>query len=149
MKVLNLPRFALPLCVGKGNIMRKLLFWSIAIAIFSLVAAACESKEETPCEAAEKYYACLMKGDVEGYMRGMADYDSLEEEYRLQLRDMFLQYLDNEKQQRQGIVGAKAIRDTLINGNRAEVFVQLSYGNNTAEQVSVPLLLTDKGWKMR
>ena len=128
--------------------MRKLLYFCFAIALISCLAAACK-RELTAREAAEKYYGCLIRGDVEGYMQGMADYDSLTTEYREQLRDMFLQYLDYEERMRSGFISVKATRDTLIDERSSYVFVMVTYGDSTQEQLSLPLVLTDKGWRMK
>ena len=119
------------------------------VGLASLLLTACRHKENTPSEAAERYYSYLAKGDVDHYMRGMADYDQLPEEYRSQLRDMFLQYLDREEQSRQGILSATALRDTVIDGRLAHVFLEVLFGDSTREQVSLPLVLTDEGWRMK
>lgn len=127
--------------------MRKLLYFCIAIAAVSCIVTACK-KDLSAQEAAERYYGCLIKGDVEGYMRGMADYEEQSEEYRQQLHDMFLQYLDDEQKMRNGICAAEATGDTVVN-EVTHVFVMLTYGDSTREQVSLPLVLTDKGWRMK
>ena len=44
---------------------------------------------------------------------------------------------------------AQALRDTLISDDQAHVFLLVTYGDSTQEQVSLPLVLTDKGWRMR
>ena len=128
--------------------MRKLLYFCFAIALISCLTAACK-RELSAREAAEKYYSCLIRGDVEGYMQGMADYDSLTTEYREQLRDMFLQYLDYEERMRSGFISVEATRDTLIDERNSYVFVMVTYGDSTQEQLSLPLVLTDKGWRMK
>lgn len=128
--------------------MRKLLYFGFAIALISCLTAACK-RELSAREAAEKYYGCLIRGDVEGYMQGMADYDSLTTEYREQLRDMFLQYLDYEERMRSGFISVEATRDTLIDERSSYVFVMVTYGDSTQEQLSLPLVLTDKGWRMK
>lgn len=128
--------------------MRKLLYFGFAIALISCLTAACK-RELTAREAAEKYYGCLIRGDVEGYMQGMADYDSLTMEYRELLRDMFLQYLDYEERMRSGFISVEATRDTLIDERSSYVFVMVTYGDSTQEQLSLPLVLTDKGWRMK
>ena len=100
-------------------------------------------------QAAEQYYGYLIEGDIDSYMRGLADYDSLPESYRGELRDMFLQYVDRERQMRQGIVSAEAVRDTLVDSLHAHVFLNIQFGDSTLEMVSLPLVRTDKGWRMK
>lgn len=131
--------YMLPSMQGRG--------WG-GVLLLLLFVVACD-KLDTPCAVAEHYYTCLVKGDVDGYLRGLHDYETLSDEYRSQLRDMFLQYLDREQQLRGGIRGARAVRDTLIDSLHANVFVELQFGDDTEEQVSLPLIRTDKGWCLK
>ena len=123
----------------------------VLLFLFLLLIFSCKQKDDHTAvrEAAEHYYACLIKGDVDRYMRGLADYDSLPEAYRDQLHDMFLQYLDREQQLRRGILSAEAVRDTLLDSLHAHVFLDIQFGDSTREEVSLPLVRTDKGWRMR
>ncbi len=116
-----------------------------------LLFASCwkDNAQLSPREAAESYYASLISGDVDAYMQGMADYDSLPDDYRSQLRDMFLQYLDGERRQRGGIVSATALRDTIIDSLLAHVFIELLFGDSTHEEVGLPLVRTPDGWRMK
>jgi len=100
-------------------------------------------------EVAEKYYGYLVKGDVDHYLQGMANYDSLPEDYRSQLRDMHLQFLDNEQRLRSGLASVHALRDTVIDENHAYVFLEVAYGDSTREEISLPLVLTEQGWRLR
>lgn len=100
-------------------------------------------------QAAEEYYGYLVAGDVEQFARAIHDYDSLSVEYRLQLRDMFAQYLANEQKQRGGLLSAKAVKDTQLGENEAEVFLNVTFGDSTCEQVSMPMVRTKQGWKMK
>lgn len=123
----------------------------VLLFLFLLFIFACKQKDDHAAvrEAAENYYGCLIDGDVDRYMRGLADYDSLPESYRRELRDMFLQYLDREQQLRRGILSAEAVRDTLVDSLHAHVFLNIQFGDSTCEQVSLPLVRTAKGWRMR
>ncbi len=126
--------------------MRKILYLPL---LLSLCLLSCNKRSDAPSLAAERYYGYLIEGDVDNYMRGMADYDSLPEDYRSQLRDMFLQYLDHEQKLHGGITSAQAVRDTLIDSLRAHVFLNIQFGDSTLEQVSMPLVLTPEGWRMK
>ena len=119
------------------------------ILSFSLFLVGCKQEPKSPIEVAEHYYNYLVKGDVDHYLKGMADYDSLPEDYRLQLHDMHLQFLDNEQRLRGGLASAHALRDTVLDESRAYVFMELQYGDSTCEQVSLPLVLTPQGWRLR
>ncbi|MBP5515223.1 MAG: DUF4878 domain-containing protein [Bacteroidaceae bacterium] len=129
--------------------MRKLIYLSFCVLMLQVLFVGCRRHDANASKAAERYYGYLAKGDVDKYMRGMADYDSLPEEYREQLHNLFQQYIDHEKEARKGILSAQALRDTLISDDQAHVFLLVTYGDSTQEQVSLPLVLTDKGWRMR
>ena len=54
-----------------------------------------------------------------------------------------------ERQLRQGIRSAEAVRDTLVDSLHAHVFLNIQFGDSTLEMVSLPLVRTAKGWRMR
>ena len=126
----------------------------VPLAIGLLCLTACLGQREADAHeavrrAAEEYYACLVDGDVDGYLKGIRDYEAMSEEYRSQLRDMFAQYLHQEQTLRGGLAAARALRDTLIDSTLAQVFLEVEFGDSTREQVSLPLVLTEKGWRMK
>ena len=85
----NLRKYILSSLQGRG--------WGWVLFSLFIVLTACHRNNDDHTavrKAAEQYYGYLAKGDVDRYMRGLADYDSLPESYRRELRDMFLQYLD-------------------------------------------------------
>ena len=125
--------------------MKRLFLVTLALVLM----VSCKKEPDTPQAAAERYYGYLAEGNVDDYLRGLADYDDLPEEYRSQLRDLFLQYLDHEQHEREGIRSARALRDTLVTPSEAHVFLEVLFGDSTYEQVSLPLVLTDEGWRMK
>ncbi len=129
--------------------MRKVALFVSALLIGTSLLESCKEEERTVTEAAEHYYGYLVKGDVDHYLQGLADYDSLPEDYRSQLRDMHLQFLENEKKVRGGLASVKSLRDTLVDDSHAFVFLEVAYGDSTREQISLPLVLTAKGWRLR
>ena len=140
----NLRKYILSSLQGRG--------WGWVLFSLFIVLTACHRNNDDHTavrKAAEQYYGYLAKGDVDRYMRGLADYDSLPESYRRELRDMFLQYLDREQQSHRGILSAEAVRDTLVDSLHAHVFLNIQFGDSTIEQVSLPLVRTAKGWRMR
>jgi len=125
---------------------------SAYIIIGALAITACGKRlrgNEALRAAAEEYYGYLIEGNVDKYVGGIHDYDSLPEEYQSQLCDMMAQYLAYEDRQHGGITHAKATRDTIIDSIHAQVFLDLTYGDSTIEQINVPMILTDDGWKLK
>ncbi len=133
--------------------MRKSVPVLFALLGLTLLFPGCRGESLSPHEAAraaaEQYYGYLIEGEVDKYVEAIHDYDSLSESYRSQLRDMFAQYLHHEQELRGGLTAAHALRDTIIDSLQAHVFVELVFGDSTREEVSLPLVLTDKGWKLR
>ena len=123
----------------------------IQIAICLLVIIGCHkpTPHEAVRSAAEKYYGYLIEGNVDEYVAAIHDYDEFPEEYRSQLRDMIAQYLANEEKSHGGLIAARALNDTIIDSIQAHVFMEVQFGDSTLEQVFLPLVLTDKGWKMK
>ena len=131
--------YILPSITGRG--------WGWVL-LLPLLVVACD-KPDTPQQAAEQYYGYLIKGDAEAYVRHIHDYDDMSDEYRSQLRDMLLQYIDHERREHGGLLSAKAVRDTLVDSLHAHVFLDILFGDSTCEQVSLPLVRTEKGWMMK
>jgi len=58
--------------------MRKTLF-PLLVALLCL--GGCK-KQAGPMQVAEEYYGMLVRGDVDSYLCGMADYESMPDDYR-------------------------------------------------------------------
>lgn len=122
---------------------------TLLLVLFCLLLIGCKHEPKNPSEAAERYYGYLVEGDVDKYMQSVANFDSLPEDYRSQLRDMLLQHLYNEQRLRGGLVSAKAMRDTMLDANHAVVFMEVAYADSTIEQIMVPVMHTEEGWRMQ
>ena len=129
--------------------MKRLIYLSLCVLMLQVVFVSCNRRDASASKAAERYYGYLAKGDVDAYMRGMADYDRIPEGYREQLRKLFHQFVDYDIETRKGILSVQALRDTMISDEQTHVFLLITYGDSTQEQVSMPLVLTDKGWRMK
>lgn len=120
-----------------------------------LVLSACngrkyDNEEQAVCAAAEEYYDYLINGKVDRYMAALHDVDSLPQEYRDQLRDMFLQYIGNEQQEHDGLKSAKATRcEFSADSLAANAFLDITFGDNTSEQIALPLVRVGKEWKLK
>ena len=129
--------------------MRRFIYLCLCVFMLQVVIVSCHRRDASASKAAERYYGYLAKGDVDAYMRGMADYDRIPEAYREQLHKMFQQFVDFEIERRNGILSVQAVRDTVITDEQTHVFLLITYGDSTQEQVSMPLVLTEKGWRMK
>ena len=128
----------------------------IALSVLLLLAlTACsddrkvDTRHEDIRARAAEGYGYLVEGDIDRYLSLIHDYDSLPEEYRTQLHDLFAQYLDKERRTHGGLVAAQVIGDSILDSVRAEAFLEVSFGDSTREQVSLPLLLKHGKWMLQ
>ncbi len=98
---------------------------------------------------AEAYYERLIAGDAEGCVSSLYGYETMPEEYRSQLRDLFAQHIEGERQTRGGLVSAVAVGDTLIDSFPAVVFLEVTFGFEAKEIVSLPIVLSGGEWRPR
>ena len=124
-----------------------------------LISIASCSEKRTPeevaqAEAMEVCQACydrLIKGDYEGFLSFRNDIDNIPAELRSQIVDAMKMYIDTEERLHGGIksvMATKAQMDSTL--NVMKVFLILSYGNGTDEEVVVPMVTDSNGqWRMK
>lgn len=98
-------------------------------------------------EAAEAYYTMLITKDYEGFVDGFAYADSMEQDYRSETVDLVRQFMGEGRMP--GLCSAQAIADSLCPDSTAYVKLQLLYADSVSEEIELPLLLTNGGWKMK
>ncbi len=114
--------------------MRKLLYIALLIAV-----AACTSKGvdqgEVAARAAKEYYGYLLQGNIASFVDGHYRPDSIPDTYREQL------------------IGIKDIRivdaKTDMQKHAANVFLVLSFGDSTSEEIVVPMVESGGVWYLR
>lgn len=97
--------------------------------------------------AAQQYYDSLLAGNYPGFVAGMAGTAHLPQSYRQQLVDMVAQHVAGMKG-KGGMVKAVATRDSLMD-SVAYVFLDVTFGDSTVEQVGMKMVREGDGWKMR
>ena len=100
---------------------------------------------EAAREAAEQYYTMLINGDYQGFVNGYAD--SLPDGYRSQLVDATAQFMAGDNMR--SLCSVTALGDTLSEDSTAVIMLQLQFTDSTTEQIELPLVLMEEGWKMR
>ena len=70
------------------------------------------------------------------------------EAYRSQMVDLVAQYAAREKELRGGLVSARAVGDT-VSGDVASVFLEVTFGDSTREEVALPMVKCGEVWKMQ
>ena len=97
-------------------------------------------------EAAESYYTMLIQGDYKGFVNGYADAENMPEGFRSQLEDATAQFMANDDMR--SLVNVSALSDSIGEDSIAFVKLQLHFSDSTFEQIEVPLILKEDGWKM-
>ena len=123
---------------------------SVVCCLLSVVCLACSGglyTHEAAREAAESYYSMLIKGDYKGFVNGYADAENLPADFRSQLVDATAQFM--AKDDMRSLVNVSALSDSLGEDSTAFVMLQLQFSDSTLEQIELPLILQEDGWKMR
>lgn len=130
-------------------IMRKLLY----ITLFMIVAA-CTSKGvdqgEVAARAAKEYYGYLLQGDVASFVDGHYRPDSIPDTYREQLITNTKMYVNQQNEEHRGIKDIRIVdAKTDMQKHAANVFLVLSFGDSTSEEIVVPMVESDGVWYLR
>lgn len=130
--------------------MKKILFFLLSVmSLFSC-------KEKTPDPgyyagiAAKGYYDMLLEGRYDEFVEGQNMPHRIPEGYRQQLVLNAKMFVEQQKNEHRGmkafqILDAKA--DTAH--HIADVYLSVTYGDSTKEQIIVPMVEVEKKWKMR
>jgi hypothetical protein len=122
----------------------------VVCCLLSVVFLACSKGQmthEAAQKAAEKYYKMLIKGNYKGFVNGYASAENMPEDFRSQLVDATAQFMTKDDMRR--LKSVKAISDSLLEDSTAYVMLQLNFSDSTSEQIELPLILKEKGWKMK
>ena len=123
---------------------------AVVCCLLTVVFLACSRGQfthEAARKAAEKYYSMLVKGDYKGFVMGYASSENLPEDFRSQLTDATAQFM--AKDDMRSLMEVKAISDSLCEDSTAYVMLQLNFSDSTSEQIELPLVLLEEGWKMK
>lgn len=123
---------------------------AVVCCLLSVVCLACSKGQmthEAAQKAAEKYYKMLIKGNYKGFVNGYASAENMPEDFRSQLVDATAQFMTKDDMRR--LKSVKAISDSLLEDSTAYVMLQLNFNDSTSEQIELPLILMEKGWKMK
>ena len=99
-------------------------------------------------EAAEHFYGLLAEGQAQAYVDNMQETASMDSSKYCQYVDLMEQFLQEEKELRGGILGAKAERDTMVD-TVSMVYLDVQFGDSTREEIVLPVVYTRGRWWIR
>lgn len=132
--------------------MRHALYLFV-LSLFSVLLSACSedglTKEQRAVrKAAERDYDLLIDGKYDSFIGEIAYADQMSKEYRAQMADLVHEHAASLNRQHGGLVSVKAIGDTIYN-EQAHVFLQLSFKDETTEEVGLLMVKVEDDWLMQ
>ena len=129
--------------------MRKLLYIALLMAV-----AACTSKGvdqgEVAARAAKEYYGYLLQGNIASFVDGHYRPDSIPDTYREQLITNTKMYVNQQNEEHRGIKDIRIVdAKTDMQKHAANVFLVLSFGDSTSEEIVVPMVESGGVWYLR
>lgn len=109
-----------------------------------------DNQTEVAGNAAKQYYSYLLAGDCESFVDGTCHKDSIRSEYRMQLIENARMFIAQQQKEHQGIksVEVKHVDIDTLRTN-ANVFLVLTYGDKSTEQVLMPMVNSGGLWYMK
>ena len=132
-----------------GIRMKKIL----AVVLLAVLMEACKEApktEDVVGQTAKTYYEMLLRGDFELFVDGTYRPDSIPASYREQLVANAKMYSNEQQEAHKGIQRVEVIRARVDTAQHSgNVFLMLSYGDSTKEQIVVPMVCHDGVWYMK
>lgn len=108
------------------------------------------TQEELAGKAAKEYYDRLLVNDYEAFLSGKADVDSLPQDYRIQLQTAVQQYKQELEQMHEGVASVTVSNVRFDDTQQLmHVFLLLHFKDSIKEEIIVPMVQRNEGWKMR
>lgn len=128
--------------------MKKLLYLFVAMVI-----VACSStpdQGEVAARAAKEYYGYLLQGNIASFVDGHYRPDSIPDTYREQLITNTKMYMNQQNEEHRGIKDIRIVdTKTDMQKHAANVFLVLSFGDSTSEEIVVPMVESGGVWYLR
>ena len=133
--------------------------------LFSLSLFSCKEEisnhADLAAETAKAYYEQLLNGDIAAFVDGTAMHVEVVPSYREQLETNMKMFLGQQEREHKGIKSVKKVRGTLTCPTDAEgqpkdtahitanAFLLFNYGDDTSEEVVVPMVRVHGTWMMK
>ena len=128
--------------------------WFLAVGVgFASCArqeAAPTTDEEQASAAALQYYEALYGGQPEVFLNHRILADSMPDDYRRQLLDCYERHLSQVSRKRHGVNRVEVSRaEKAADLGIMQVFLVLSFGDGTCEEVVVPMAEREGQWMLK
>ena len=128
--------------------MKKLLYLFVAMVIVACTSSLDEG--EVAARAAKEYYGYLLQGNIASFVGGHYRPDSIPDTYREQLITNTKMYMNQQNEEHRGIKDIRIVdTKTDMQKHAANVFLVLSFGDSTSEEIVVPMVESGGVWYLR
>ena len=128
--------------------MKKLLYLFVAMVIVACTSSLDEG--EVVARAAKEYYGYLLQGNIASFVDGHYRPDSIPDTYREQLITNTKMYMNQQNEEHRGIKDIRIVdTKTDMQKHAANVFLVLSFGDSTSEEIVVPMVESGGVWYLR
>ncbi len=128
--------------------MKKLLYLFVAMVIVACTSSLDEG--EVAARAAKEYYGYLLQGNIASFVDGHYRPDSIPDTYREQLITNTKMYVNQQNEEHRGIKDIRIVdTKTDMQKHAANVFLVLSFGDSTSEEIVVPMVESGGVWYLR
>ncbi len=131
--------------------MRTSGFLLMAILLLCGCSRQGQSPEEQAGKAAKEYYDRLLADDIDAFLNGKADIDSVPADYRSQMYAACEQY-KKELDETHGGVAAITVSNARKDSTQQmmmQAFLLLNFRDSTKEEIIVPMVQRGEVWKLR
>ncbi len=130
--------------------MRTSSFLLMAILLLCGCSQQDQSSEEQAGIAAKEYYDRLLAGDIDGFLKGKADMDSVPADYRSQMYAACEQY-KKELDETHGGVATITVSNARTDSTQQmmQAFLLLNFKDSTKEEIIVPMVQRGDVWMLR
>lgn len=130
--------------------MRTSGFLLMAILLLCGCSQQDQLSEEQAGIAAKEYYDRLLAGDIDGFLKGKADMDSVPADYRSQMYAACEQY-KKELDETHGGVAAITVSNARTDSTQQmmQAFLLLNFKDSTKEEIIVPMVQRGDVWMLR
>lgn len=128
--------------------MKKLLYLFVVMMIVACTSSPDEG--EVAARAAKEYYGYLLQGNIASFVDGHYRPDSIPDTYREQLITNTKMYVNQQNEEHRGIKDIRIVdAKTDMQKHAANVFLVLSFGDSTSEEIVVPMVESGGVWYLR